>query len=57
MKHMVFPVKLGSCVELNIYNHLDPELAVQGRHLHAIDPPPAVGRGTLGDYPNQFPNS
>lgn len=54
---MVFPVKLGSCVELNIYNHLDPELAVQGRHLHAIDPPPAVGRGTLGDYPNQFPNS
>lgn len=50
------PVKLGSCIELNIYNHLDPKLAIQSRHLQAINLPPAVRRGTLGDYPNQFPN-
>lgn len=57
MMHMVFPVKLGSCIGLTVYNHLDPELAIQGRHVPVINLPPAVGRGTLGDYPDQFPNS
>lgn len=57
MKRLVFPLKLGSCIGLTVYNHLDPELAIQGRHLPVTNLPLAVGRGTLGDYPNQFPNS
>lgn len=47
MKYIVLPVKLSGHIELNIYNHLDPELAIQGRHLDAINLTPVMRWGHL----------